>query len=85
MGDSGEGLVDAQDRLQQRLEEIEQDNMNRKRRLSVENPELKKAVESLRLARTQLERQLTAATHGSRKAQINQAMEELDRRLALIT
>ena len=39
------------------------------------------ALESLRLARTELERQLAATTHERRRAQIKQAIEEVDRRM----
>jgi len=35
----------------------------------------------LRLARTELERQLVATTHERRRAQIKQAIEEVDRRM----
>jgi hypothetical protein len=82
MGDSGEGLIDAQGRIQERIEELEREKLSRRRGRSVENPELKRAVESLTLARTQLERQLKIATNDTRKAQIVEAVEELGRRLA---
>jgi hypothetical protein len=36
----------------------------------------------LRLARTELERQLTTTTHERRRVQIQQALAELDRRMA---
>jgi hypothetical protein len=38
------------------------------------------ALESLRLARKELERQLATTTHERRRAQLTQAIEELDRR-----
>jgi hypothetical protein len=40
-----------------------------------------RALESLRLARTELTRQLEVTTHEQRKVQIRQALEELDRRM----
>ena len=44
-------------------------------------PEKLRALESLRLARTELERQLAVTLHERRKTQIHQALEELDRRM----
>jgi hypothetical protein len=38
-------------------------------------------IESLRLARTEMQRQFDAATHDARKQQLSQAIAELDRRL----
>jgi len=81
MGDAGEGLIDADSRIQERLEEIERER-TAKHGPAVRNPELVRALESLRLARTELERQLAATTHERRKAQIAQAIAEIDRRMA---
>lgn len=81
MGDSGEGLIDAEARIQERMEERERERAVRSAR-HVRNPELAHALESLRLARTELVRQLAATTNERRKAQIVQAMEEIDRRMA---
>ena len=81
MGDAGEGLIDAQSRIQERLEEIERERAPKQGR-AARDPELVRALESLRLARTELERQLAVTTHERRKAQIAQAMVEIDRRMA---
>jgi hypothetical protein len=81
MGDAGEGLIDADSRIQERIEEIERER-TAKQGPAVRNPEVVRALESLRLARTELERQLAATTHEGRKAQITQAMAEIDRRMA---
>jgi hypothetical protein len=83
MGDSGEGLIDADSRIQERMEELERERAKKHTR-TVRDPELVRALESLRLARTELERQLEATTHERRRAQIQQAMEEIDRRMAEI-
>ena len=48
----------------------------------VVNPEKVRAIESLRLARLELEGQLLLTTHERRRAQIGQALEEVDRRMA---
>ena len=83
MGDAGEGLIDAGARIQERMEELERERAHTRRR-DVRDPEQVRALESLRLARTELERQLAATTHAGRRAQIQQALEELDRRMAEI-
>jgi hypothetical protein len=41
-----------------------------------------RALESLKLARTELENQLESTTHERRRDSIGQAMAELDRRIA---
>jgi hypothetical protein len=80
MGDAGEGLIDADSRIQERMEELERER-RQSRAKTVRDPEKMRALESLRLARTELERQLEVTTHQQRKAQIRQALEELDRRM----
>ncbi|MGE3177448.1 MAG: hypothetical protein AB7O32_08260 [Vicinamibacterales bacterium] len=84
MGDAGEGLIDADSRIQERMEELERERATARGR-SVRNPEQVRALESLRLARTDFERQLTATTNDRRKAQLTQAIEELDRRMAEVS
>ena len=81
MGDAGEGLIDADARIQERMEELERERTQQGARL-VQNPEQVQALESLRLARTELERQLEATTHERRRAQIADAIKEIDRRMA---
>jgi hypothetical protein len=44
-----------------------------------------RAVESLRLAKAELQRQLETTTHPIRKDQIGQAVAEIDRRMAEMT
>ena len=80
MGDAGEGLIDAEARIQERMEDLERERSQKHAR-PVRDPELVSALESLRLARTELERQLAATTHERRQAQIGQAIEEIDRRM----
>ena len=82
MGDAGEGWVDAEARLQERMEELERERGSKQRRV-IHHPELQQALESLRLARTELERQLNTSAHAARKAQLTQAIEEIDRRIAV--
>jgi hypothetical protein len=81
MGDSGEGLIDQDSRIQERMEELERERAKAHLR-DVRDPERMRALESLRLARTELARQLESTTHERRRDSIGQAMAELDRRIA---
>jgi hypothetical protein len=85
MGDAGEGLIDAEARLQERMDELEESRKVAKDRGPKVDPEIARAVESLRLAKTELQRQAEATTHPIRKEQIGQAIAEIDRRLAETT
>ncbi len=84
MGDAGEGLIDQDSRIQERMEELERERATR-RSPSVRDPEQVRALESLRLARTELGAQLAATTHERRRAQIAQAIDEIDRRMAEVS
>jgi hypothetical protein len=80
MGDSGEGLIDTQSRIEERREELERERTQRQAK-TVRDPETVRALESLRLARAELQQQLTSTTHERRRAQIAQALEEINRRM----
>jgi phosphopantetheinyl transferase len=80
MGDAGEGLIDADSRIQERMEELERERKQSQTRV-VRDPEKVRALESLRLARTELERQLGATTNEQRRGHINQAIAEITRRM----
>jgi hypothetical protein len=81
MGDAGEGLVDAESRLAERMEEREQEKRQARQAVNTIDPERAREVGSLTLARTEMERQLELTAHPARKQQITQAMAEIDRRL----
>jgi hypothetical protein len=81
MGDAGEGLIDADGRIQERMEELERERQQQRSGKPVRDPEKVQALESLRLARLELDRQLTATANERRRAQITQAIEEVDRRM----
>ena len=81
MSDAGEGLIDADARIQERMEELERDRREAKKK-DTRDPEKVRAVESLRLAKTELERQLQATQHEGRRAQLQQAIAEVERRMA---
>jgi hypothetical protein len=81
MGDAGEGLVDAESRLAERMEEREQEKRRARQGSKTGDPERMRQLESLRLARTEMQRQLDVATHDARKQQLKQAITEIDRRV----
>lgn len=80
MSDAGEGLIDADARIQERMEELERERRQTSAK-AVRNPEQVQALESLRLARTELESQLAATTNERRRAQISDAILEIGRRM----
>ena len=82
MGDAGEGLIDADARIQERMDELERER-KQTRGKPARDPEKVHALESLRLARTELERQSAATAHERRRAQIAEAIAEIDRRMAV--
>jgi hypothetical protein len=82
MGDSGEGLVDAEARIQEQIDEREAERKRRSSGQATNDPERMRQLESLRLARAELARQSTATTHPIRKQQIQAAIAEIDKRLA---
>ena len=82
MGDAGEGLIDADSRIQERMEELEESRKAARNKKPLEDPERVRTRESLKLARTELQRQLETTEHPTRKNQIAQAVAEIDKRLA---
>ena len=81
MGDAGEGLIDAESRIQERMDELQRERAQ-KQAQAVVDPERLRAFESLRLARTELERQLAVTAHERRRTQLQQAIDEIDRRMS---
>jgi len=80
MGDAGEGLVDAEARIQERAEEVERERREKQRALPA-NPAAVQQRESLELARTELQRQLDVTTDERRRSSLKQAIEEVQRRI----
>lgn len=80
MGDAGEGLVDANSRIEERMEEIQESRRKTKQGGSDFNPERIRELESLRLAKVDLERQLSATTHEVRRLHLRNALAEIERR-----
>ena len=81
MGDAGEGLIDAESRIQERMDELQRERAQ-KHAQAVVDPERLRAFESLRLAKTELERQLAVTAHERRRTQLQQAIDEIDRRMS---
>jgi len=84
MGDAGEALIDAESRIQERMEELVRERAERREHTS-RNTETVQAIESLRLARVDLERQRTTTAHEGRRTVIAQAIGEIDRRIAALS
>ncbi len=81
MGDAGEGLVDAEARIQERMDERERERLASRKKAPVDPAALSR-VESLRLARVDLQRQAEATTHPRLQAMRAQALADLDCQLA---
>ena len=86
MGDAGEGLIDAEARIQERMEELEQDRARKSgKKLTPEQVQAITSLQSLKLARTEMQRQREATTHEGRRTQLGQALAELDRRMTEVS
>jgi hypothetical protein len=85
MGDAGEGLIDADTRLQERMDELEEERKAARSKRPQEDPEKVRERESLKLARTELQQQLARTEHPARKTQIGQAISEIEKRLTQLS
>lgn len=74
-------MVDAEARIQERMEEREADRRRTTGPAPVADPEKAREKESLKLAKAELTRQAAATTHPVRKKQIDAAIAEIDKRL----
>lgn len=83
MSDSGEGLVDAEARLQEQMDAREQERKRKDGGL-IKDPEKERERESIRLAKVELERQLRNTEHPARRQQLKAAIAELERRFAAV-
>ena len=82
MTDAGEGLIDAEDRYQQRVAEREQERQ--RKGVVGADPVRERRLRSLGLAKAELLRQQGATTSEIRKEQIRQALAEIERQLAAL-
>lgn len=85
MGDGAEGLVDAQARIQDRLDDLEQQRRMSRARRVVKDPEAERELESLRLARAELNRQASVTTHQIRRQQLEAALSEIEKRIETLS
>jgi hypothetical protein len=81
MGDAAEGLIDADLRIQERMEELEQERRAALARQVPQGSVKVRELESCRLAQIEMRRQLETATHPARRRQLTAAVAELDRRM----
>jgi len=80
MGDSGEGLVDNEARIQERMEELQR-SRELARKPAIKNPGLLQQIESLQLARKEMSRALENTTHEARKKQLTAALADIESRI----
>jgi hypothetical protein len=86
MGDSGEGLVDAEARFQEKQAEREAERTRRDAKAaSTADPDRDRALRSLNLAKVELERQAAGTQHPVRQQQIRDALKEIERRITETT
>ncbi len=81
MGDAGEALIDAEDRLQERLAEREHQRARSRLQLG-KDPVRERLRLSLELAKRDLEQQASTVSSLQRQQQIRETLLDLDRRLA---
>ena len=81
MGDAGEGIVDNEARISERREELERERRE-KRQPPPANPEQTAAIQSLKLARAEVQRQLNATSHDARRTTLTAALADLDKKIA---
>lgn len=77
MGDAGESLVDAESRIQERMDQLAADKAARANSVIVDAQAAERAY-SKELVRASLRDQLAAATHPARRAQLEAAIKDID-------
>jgi hypothetical protein len=77
MGDAGEGLVDADARIQELMDQREADKKARANTVIIDAQAAERAY-SKELVRASLRDQLAAATHPVRRAQLEAAIKDID-------
>jgi hypothetical protein len=81
VGDAGEGLIDADSRIQERMDELARARAERER-AEPADPAASRALESLKLARADLQQQLQTTVHERRREAIAQALADVERKIA---
>lgn len=81
MGDAGEGLIDADARIQELADEREAARRERRAPKAQIDPVKNAQITSLKLGLSELRRQLDATEHPVRKKQIQAAITDVEARL----
>ena len=82
MGDAGEGLIDADARIQELADEREAARRERRIQRPPIDPVKTAQVTSLKLGLSELRRQLDTTEHPVRKKQLQAAIADVEKRLA---
>ena len=78
MGDAGEGLVDADARIQELMDQRDADRKAKANTVIVDAQAAERAY-SKQLVRASLKEQLAAATHPVRRAQLEAAIKDIEK------
>ena len=82
MGDAGEGLIDADARIQELADEREAARRERRAQKPQIDPVKNAEITSLKLGLAELKRQFDATKHPVRRKQLQAAISDVEKRLA---
>lgn len=82
MGDAGEGLIDADARIQELADEREAARRERRSQKPQIDPVKNSEITSLKLGLAELKRQFDATEHPVRRKQLQAAISDVEKRLA---
>jgi hypothetical protein len=82
MGDAGEGLIDADARIQELADEREAARRERRSQKPQIDPVKNAEITSLKLGLAELKRQFDATEHPVRRKQLQAAVSDVEKRLA---
>lgn len=85
MGDAGEGLIDADARIQELADEREAARRERRSQKPQIDPVKNAEITSLKLGLAELKRQFDATEHPVRRKQLQAAISDVEKRLAKLT
>lgn len=84
MGDAGEGLIDADARIQELADEREAARRERRAQKPQIDPVKNAEITSLKLGLAELKRQFDATEHPVRRKQLQAAISDVEQRLAAL-
>lgn len=84
MGDAGEGLIDADARIQELADEREAARRERRSQKPSIDPVRNAEITSLKLGLAELKRQFDATEHPVRRQQLQAAISDVEKRLATL-